>query len=311
MSLEVVLNELSFNSLAPDINTARDRMSNLIETLILIQDNAKSITPYTHYEFHSTVLAPNYFLYSWLQDKAVDRDTQRFILTLANQPFTEDINTENYEFSHEGEAVIGLGVAYLLDALSISLLSEERWNCSFLSLDVVRIDEHDELLEEAIELLHVSCSNHVIEHTDWIQNCIRIEIRDGIELWDRQKDLFPNLEFCDAVQKQFHNIKRGQVELRLVKEALVNLDSCCQNWATGFFSTEGYSLDVSGESKPTIQKYGKDRTFHCLDGQDRLFEQHIKLKVCNWRIHFFPQEAGEKIIVGYVGRHLPTVNYPT
>jgi hypothetical protein len=311
MSLEVVLNELSFNSLAPDINTARDRVSNLIETIILVQENAKSITPYTHYEFHSTVLAPDYFLYSWLQDKAVDRDAQRFILTLANKPFTEDINTENYEFSHEGEAAIGLGVAYLLDALSISLLSEEIWNCSCLSLDVTKIDENEELIEEKIELLHVSCSNHVIEHTDWIQNCIKIEIRDGIELWECQKDLFPYLEFCDVVQKQFHNIKRGQLELKLVKEALIQLDRCCQNWTTGFFSTEGYSLEVSGESKPTIQKYSKERTFRCPDGQKRLFEQHIKLKVCNWRIHFFPKKPGEKIIIGYVGRHLPTENYPT
>ena len=322
MTLEIVLNELSLKNPATDINTARDWISNLIITLIEVKKTSKSITLRTQYNLNNTLLAEGYPVSRWFNDKEVDREERRFLRNLATKsPFSQDIidteikeveeNTATSEFYHEGELAIGLGVAYLLDALSISLLSEEKWNCSCLSLQITRIDENKELVEEPVEILHASCSNHVIEHTDWIQNCIKIEIRDGTELWNLKEELFPHLEFCDAVQKQFHKIKRGQIQFKLVKEALIQLNYCCQNWTTGVFSTKGYSIEVSGESKPTLQKYSKERTFRCPDGQDRLFDQHIKLKVCNWRIHFFPQEAGEKMIVGYVGRHLPTVNYPT
>ncbi len=311
MTLEIVLNELSLKNPAPDINTARKWMSDFINTLRLINENAKSTTPYTHYEFYNTVLAPNYSLSNWLYDREIDRDDQRLILTLTNQPFTEEVNIDNYEFSYEGESVIGLGVAYLLDALLISILSEPKWDCTYLSLKIRRIDENEELLEENRELPHISCSDHLQEHTDWIQNRIKIQIYDGVELWKLKEELFPRLEFCDSVGKQLQNIKRGQLELKLVREALSHLDSCCQNWTSGSFSSEGYSIEISPESTVTLNQYSQERTFRCPDGQERLFEQHIKLRVCNWRIHFYPKEEPGKVIIGYIGRHLPTDKYPT
>jgi len=310
MTLEVVVNELSLKNPAPDINTARKLMSDFIEILRLINEVTKSTTTYTHYEFFNTVLAPNYSLSSWLSDREIDREEQRLILTLINLPFTEDVNIDNYEFSYEGESVIGLGVAYILDALLISILSEPKWNCSRLSLKIIRIDENEELVEEDRELPHVSCSDHIQEHSSWIQNRIKVEIHDGEELWKLKNELFPHLEFCDSVRKQLQKIKHGQLELKLVKEALSILDSCCQNWTSGSFSSEGYSIEISGESRVTLNQYSQERTFRCPDDQDRLFDQHIKLKVCNWRIHFFPKEPGH-IIIGYVGHHLPTVRHKT
>ena len=109
------------------------------------------------------------------------------------------------------------------------------------------------------------------------------------------------------------NIRAGQLELQPVFKALSELQKCCENWKTGYFNLQGYPVEESGESKPTLNKYSKERTFLCPDGQERLFERHIKLKFCNWRIHFFPlqPEAEIKLIIGYIGHHLSTVNYPT
>ena len=83
------------------------------------------------------------------------------------------------------------------------------------------------------------------------------------------------------------------------------------NWQAGYFSLEGYPFEESGESEPTLNKYGGERTFLCPDGEERLFERHVKLKECNWRIHFFPEVKTTKVIIGYVGSHLPTDKYPT
>lgn len=59
-----------------------------------------------------------------------------------------------------------------------------------------------------------------------------------------------------------------------------------------------------------LDKYLKERTFYCPDGKERLFERHVKLRFCNWRIHFFTEQPGI-VIIGYIGRHLPTVKYRT
>ena len=322
MTLEIILNELSLKNPATDINTARYWISNFILTLKAIKKSSKSITLRTQYDFHSAQLALNYPIRRWLNDREVDREERRFLRNLATKsPFSEDIvdveikdvqeNTAISEFYYEGVLAIGLGIAYLLDALSISILSESQWNCSRLNLDVLTIDENEELIHEEIELYHISCRDHVQEHTDWIQNRIKIPISDGVELWNSTEELFPRLEFCDSVGKQLQNIKRGQLELKWVREALSLLDSCCQNWTSGSFSSEGYSIEISGESQVTLNQYSQERTFRCPDGQERLFEQHIKLRVCNWRIHFYPKEEPGKIIIGYIGRHLPTDKYPT
>lgn len=101
----------------------------------------------------------------------------------------------------------------------------------------------------------------------------------------------------------------SQTELQPVVKALFELQNCSKNWNNGAFSTQGYSIETSRESEPTLNQYSQQRIFCCPDGEDRLFEQHVKLRGCNWRIHFLPENPSQAIIVGYIGRHLPTVKY--
>jgi hypothetical protein len=101
----------------------------------------------------------------------------------------------------------------------------------------------------------------------------------------------------------------SQTELQPVVKALFELQNCSKNWNNGAFSTQGYSIETSGESEPTLNQYTQLRTFRCPDSEERLFEQHVKLRGCNWRIHFLPENPSQAIIVGYIGRHLPTVKY--
>ncbi len=210
-----------------------------------------------------------------------------------------------------GEPAQGLGFAYLIDALAVSLLSEPRWNCSRLELEVRQLDENEDLIDERVEIVHASRSSHVQEHTNCINKRIRSKVRDGLELWNRKDELLPSLEFCESVAKQLQSIRTGNLELQPVVKALFELEAYCKNRKTGAFSLEGYLIEASRESQPTLNKYAKQRTFRCLDGKERLFDWHVKLRLCNWRIHFFPDVGPGKIIIGYVGRHLPTVSDPT
>ncbi|MFH7025441.1 MAG: hypothetical protein ACHBN1_08540 [Heteroscytonema crispum UTEX LB 1556] len=318
MDLEIVFNELSLQTPAAEINTARLWMEELINTI-------RSVKPpsgfkrklRTKSDFNYSLLAPNYRLLQWRNDPDIDQEKRRFLRTLQdkNDPPLPDIADSGVEVRYKQQQAIGLYYAFVFNSLAISLQSDPQWNVNRLKVEVITLDELDE--EEFIttneSVLHVSCCKHVEEHYNWIQafqERIFQEVSDGLEVWNRREELFPNLEFCDAVRKQLEDIRTGQLELQHVVNILFKLQKCSQNWDSGYFNLDGYSIEESGESRPTLDKYSKERTFRCPDGEERLFERHVKLRSCNWRIHFFPVKPG-KVIIGYVGRHLPTVKYQT
>jgi hypothetical protein len=326
MEIDLVFNELSLQNPASDQQTAREWMSNFIKTVKVVKSQGVKVYLRTQYDFHKTILANEYPLRSWLNDQEVAKEEQIFIKTLATgSPFSTNIvnseiqDIENNqglsEFYYQGIVAVGLGVAYLLDTLgintlAISFISDECWNLSKLEINYLEYTENGEEDRKILEIRHASCNIHVQDHATWIQGQIQASITDGEDIWDRKEELFPNLEFCDNVSKQLKNIQYRQLELAPVYKTLIELQKCCQNWKSGGFSVTGYPLDESGESEPTLNKYGQERLFTCPDNEERLFERHIKLRSCNWRIHFFPLQPG-KVIIGYVGRHLPTVNYRT
>ena len=326
MEIDLVFNELSLQNPASDQQTAREWMSNFIKTVKVVKSQGVKVYLRTQYNFHKTILANEYPLRSWLNDQEVAKEEQIFIKTLATgSPFSTNIvnseiqDIENNqglsEFYYQGIVAVGLGVAYLLDTLgintiAISLISDECWNFSKLEINCLEYSENCEECRKILQLRHASRNIHVQDHTEWIQRQIQADIDCGQDIWDKKEELFPNLEFCDNVSKQLQNIQYRQLELKPVYKTLTELQKCCQDWKSGGFTVIGYPLDESGESEPTLNRYRQERLFICPDSEERLFERHIKLRSCNWRIHFFPLQPG-KVIIGYVGRHLPTVNYRT
>ncbi len=319
LDLDMVLNELSLRTPAADEEIARELMSQLISTLsIAVRLGIKTLR--TQSNIYSFLLATNYPLARWLNDSRVDQEERDFLLTLQTQtPLLSEIveseiqqRVDISEFKYQEEVTTELGIAYLLDALAVSLNSNPKWNYSSLELEVTRLNEDDELIEEKIKVVHGSDPNHIREHADWIENRLRTGVIDGLELWKRKEQLLPHLEFCDNVRKQLENIRKGQLELQPVLKALFELDKCSQNWITGGFTVENSTLEESGESETTVQnpKYRQARIFLCPDREERLFARHVKLRFCNWRIHFCPKEPG-KVIIGYIGEHLPTSKFRT
>jgi hypothetical protein len=317
MQLEMVLNELSLQNTANDERTARELMSNLVKTINLAVKKG-IITLRTENRIYDIIIAPNYPISKWLYyDNQVDEVEKDFLLTLETQtPLLKEIKdtvirdkVDLSDFKYQGETARELGISYLLDNLAISFNSDPKWNSSYLDLEFTSLDDSGKLIDTQIKVNHASLEVHIDEHQDWIKQRTQLVIKDGKELWNRKEELFPNLEFCKSVEKQLENIRTRQLELQPVIKALFELQNCSQNWNNGAFSTEGYLIETSGESEPTLNQYSRQRTFRCPDGKERLFEQHIKLRACNWRIHFLPENPNKAIIVGYIGRHLPTDKY--
>jgi len=163
MDLEMVFNELSLEPLAPDIPTARIWMSDLISTMRTAQTQGlKGIRTQTH--FHDLVIAENYPLKRWRNDKEVSREEQTFLRTLATKtPFSVDITDsdikrniedEDYEVTINGQKAKGLKTAYLLETIEISFNSKNCWDCTKIELNLIQIENNINITKKIIEVYH-------------------------------------------------------------------------------------------------------------------------------------------------------------
>lgn len=320
MDLEMVLNELSLSPLASDVYDARLRMAGLIQTIVQATSSGVKKVLRTSSTLYAEDLAPEYPVARWLNDPQVDKDTQRFFRTLTTKaPFLVDVNDKKVqdafglsEFFYEDRPAIGLGVAFLLEALALSLQSEACWHTHKLELTINQIGEDEEVIDSIIEIPHASNSYHVYEHAHWIKMRLESEkqnaLQNGMDIWNHKDQWFPNLYFCESVKENLSEIYHGDLVLGQVLKKLQELEEYCNSWLNGPFDHTKIKK-ATPETLITLETYGQEHTFKCHDGAFRLFSQHIRLTPGAWRIYFFPLAEERKLIIGYIGFHLPTVDY--
>lgn len=309
MDLEMVFNELSARTLAPDISTARQWMSELISTMREAKGcGLKGLR--TQADFHAMVLAENYPLSRWRNDNEVNREERTFLKTLATKtPVSVDIpdieikikvEDPGCELSLQGSPAEGFKVAYYLETLVISLHSELLWNSSRINLELIQIDENGELIQESVEVLHASKKNHVLEHADWIKKRQQTAVVDGLELWNRRAELFSSLEFCPRVSQQIESLVDPKM-LRQVVRKLFELDELSKNWTDGALDLDNLPSKVSPESQSRLKEFKEQLNIECLDGKKRIFSWHVRMTPGAWRLHFCTELGPGKIIIGYIG----------
>ena len=309
MDLEMVFNELSARTLAPDISTARQWMSELIRTMVAAKGcGLKGIR--IQADFHVMVLAENYPLSRWRNDNEVNREERTFLRTLATKtPLSVDIpdieikikvEDPGCELSLQGIQAEGFKVSYYLETLAISLNSESLWNSSCIKLELIQIDDNGELIEESVEVIHASQKNHVLEHANWIQKRQQTGVADGLELWNRRAELFSSLEFCPRVSQQIESLVEPKM-LRQVVRKLFELDELSKNWTDGALDLDNLPSKVSPESESRLKEFREQLNIQCLDGKKRIFSLHVRMTPGAWRLHFCTESGPGKIIIGYIG----------
>ncbi|MEG4273884.1 MULTISPECIES: hypothetical protein [unclassified Microcoleus] len=309
MDLEMVFNELSARTLAPDISTARQWMSELIRTMVAAKGcGLKGIR--IQADFHAMILAESYPLSLWRNDPEVNKDERTFLKTLATKtPLSVDIpdieiqikvEDPGCELSLQGIQSESFKVAYYLETLVISLHSELLWNASRINLDLIQIDENGELIVESVEVLHASQKNHVLEHADWIKKRQQTAVVDGLELWNRRTELFSSLEFCDRIRQQIESLVEPKM-LRQVVRKLFELDELSKNWTDGALDLDNLPSKVSPESESRLKEFKEQLNIECLDGKNRIFSLHVRMTPGAWRLHFCTELGPGKIIIGYIG----------
>jgi hypothetical protein len=320
MELEMVLNELSLRIPAEDIYTARQRMSDFIKMVATATSHGVKRTIRTHNGLDSLELASGYPIARWRNDIDVDRDTRRFFTTLITKsPFLNDVIDPGVHHSFDlsdfflgGDRAYGLGVAFLLEALAVSIRSETCWYAHKLQLAISQIGDDGEVTDSIVEIHHASSSDHVREHMDWIKMRLQYEkqnaLHNGMDIWNHKDEWFPDLYFCETVKERVSTISHGDLILGQVLKKLQELEDYCRNWLDGPFDYTKIN-HATPESPATLEKYGPEHTFLCHDAIPRLFSWHVRLTPDAWRLFFFPILEERRFIVGYIGPKLPTVLY--
>jgi len=316
MKPELILNELSLRPIAPTVFQARARMFTLVQTITAATSSGAKRS--LRHDISDFDLAPSYPLSKWRNDNEVDRDARSYWKNLETKyPLENDLaeiadKALGYEFFLNESEAKGLGYVWLTDSIALSLANTERWDVTSLDLEMRYLDEEDGLIHAVEPIRHASQRAHIQHHALWLKSINRIQIESGEELWQNRAAVFPHLAFCDVVEDQLRELRPPEM-LKQVLQWLDRLNDYCSAWQHGSFDHHMISgNNISPETQMTMDQYGlSHRTFRCPDGERREFSWHCKLALQAWRIHFVHELGPGHIVIGYIGKHLPTVKFRT
>jgi hypothetical protein len=316
MTVPLTLNELSLESEAPDAGVARARMAALIELLLSLARLGVREPLRTSWPLDGLMLAPDYPVSQWLNDRAVDREARgywRSLISRAPRLRREDLHAldeEGWECRHEGRLALGLGAAYRLNGLAVSLASADGWATPWVPVTITRLLDDGNLDDTTHRVEHASTNEHLVVHQPWLQHSLRT-VRDWNDLWTRRAELFPSLVFCQSVYDQTISLSPGSDAWHAIRKRLWELEEYFSSWTHGPFEPARLPCKTTQESQATLREHSKERTFLCPDGVHRVFSWHVRFTPGAGRIHFFPDFVSFTGIIGYIGEHLPTVKDPT
>ncbi len=320
MEMELILNELSLQEVE-NAHVARKLMRDFISTIRAATKQGMKRTLRTHDDVYGISLAPDYPIRKWLNDNEADREERRLFRSLATKaPFLIDITDDSItdrhgrtQFSFQDRDAIGLGIAYLLGTLAISLHTESHWENEQIEISVQELNQEITIDEYSVNIFHACSVEHVQIHVPWIkkrlQEIVREAVESGITLWQQRQELFPHLQFSTTAERQLQAIPSGDIHLPMVLRRFNELEQVCRDWTNGSFPFEKI-LHATPESNATLQTYAQEHTFRCPNGNHRIFNWHVRLTPEAWRIYFIPDDDTHTIIVGHIGHHLPTILFP-
>ena len=280
---------------------ARQAMLDFIKVCRQVWKMDRGATLVSEVRLEEVQLAPGYYLQQW-RNEPRNRDAWKFMREVLQRKaplsgvLPKPPEDQESVYCHEGEPVLGLAAAHLMNSLAVSLLSAPPWDASWLKVDYELLDE-DGYTEGNADVRHAASNAHVTEHEEWIRDTAATSAVTGTDLWTKREELFPYLQFVPGVEQNLRDLSR--VAVPSVREELLRLNGAAEAWRPGE-SEPPWAVKVVPESDTRINLGLCD--FTDLDGTKRLFSLHVRYNPRPGRIHFRLVTEEGKIRVGYVGR---------
>lgn len=250
-----------------------------------------------------------YTFYQWVNDLEFDQDLRSLLKSkITTTPTVEGMLEEkeaetsrSFECRCGAQLAIGLGAAssYRYDSLSVSLQADRSWDQPLVSVNILLLDEHG-VLEESCEVRHLFRAAHLETHAEWLTMLQRRQVPNGQVLWLKRGELFPNLVFCEHVKGQIAHFSGKQPEFIQLQKRLFELEDYAARRSAGEFDADALPSKVTPESETRLRDFAAELTRACPDGEIRLFSWHARFTPGAWRLHFYPLEKSNEIIVGNV-----------
>jgi hypothetical protein len=201
------------------------------------------------------------------------------------------------------DSVIAAGFDGLLCAVAhltlISLLSSPLWRHDKMGFMVGG---------ETFRFDHIANSLHGVAVSRRSAEVLRGDLAAS-SFWPLRARAFPHLRFGMDVEAQIRRFSSTLFSLMLKR--LAELDHRADEWQASESSEfpSGPSK-ITPETPGTMKNYGGERRYRGYDGITRTFEEHIWIDRGN-RIHLIRHRESKVLEIGYIGKHLSTMKYPT
>lgn len=316
--MDYIFNELSIKEV-DNIHTARNILTDFVKTCSKVQSTLSFETlriPESIGSLYNVFLTKDYPVSKWCHDHEIDHDIrQKFYLIIANPPLlnndeiTELDTFETSYFNYNTHESKGLGVAFLLETLAVSFLTENCWDTNNITLNHEYFEENDKVVSNLINVKHGSKIGHIDTHVEYFNEKRRSFISKCSEIWHQRETIFPNLIFCGKTQKQLTKGLSSRY-VHQIYDRLLSLNEYIKTWQTGEFDVSdlvtNQNIKCSTESECTLRLYGDQRRFSIPGKGTELFTLHIKTG--DLRFYFYPDSLTRKAYIGYIGSHLNTCN---
>jgi hypothetical protein len=206
--MDLTLNELSIAKISSKEKTIEILRNAIILTRILFNKGFQAIRIVDRHQFLSFEFAHNFTLYKWLNQKNYSTETEktasqllRVILARRDDGWTEEEQKIINDYPliaislDSGEEISdGIKLAYVLNTISISLNTSNKWDSPFLNIiNLIETNGNFEKIPDNV--IHSSVVDHLDMHKDWIEGLI--ESKKLISNWNPTKNLFPHLEYSN------------------------------------------------------------------------------------------------------------------
>lgn len=302
MPIIVFLNELSHSEDGQIHATSSDNLKTLTKLLRKIKAFHPGLVISSIVEIRDIALENGRSLSSLRSDPKYI-DLWRAIASLQTQaPFRLELNNPETDCLFEGRRAVGLGLAFQLDTLSLSL-DALTWSDSPLEAQLETLtndDDQIEIRDETVSIRHASTEAHIKEQEGWLADLAFLAPNDGDELWETRETELPKLKFLDRTEEQIRSLKHGTIELYSVYKRLKEINESMANW------------EASKEEKPTFKsktspEHSQRRElckFIDLDGTEKYFDYHARYTPGAGRIHFSYEQSSATSTIAHIGTKL-------